>query len=156
MIKKKNAEKIISYQYLMVQLFFTFLLVSILMSSTYHITTGKEFTSRWDDILTFSIGISVILFGLFMSFIFPRKYSREFEEYYRKPLRENPDVKKAIGTLKKVMLLLLIIMSPWTILFIYDLLLYGLRLEDLDIVGILSIFYILLGLGVYFIHLLEK
>jgi hypothetical protein len=47
-------------------------------------------------------------------------------------------------------------MSPWALLFIYDSLQYGLKPEDLDIVGILGIFYVIMGLAIYFIRLLEK
>jgi heme/copper-type cytochrome/quinol oxidase subunit 2 len=155
-IKKKTMEKFVSWQYLMTYFLFVFLMVSIIFSSSYHIITGEEFTHRWDNILTFSIGITVVVFGLFITFIFPRKYPEEFEEYYRKPIRENPEVKKAIGTLKKVILLLLFIMSPWALLFIYDSLQYGLKPEDLDIVGILGIFYVIMGLAIYFMRLLEK
>jgi len=62
-IKKKTMEKFVSWQYLMTYFLFVFLMVSIIFSSSYHIITGEEFTHRWDNILTFSIGITVVYLG---------------------------------------------------------------------------------------------
>ncbi len=101
-MKKRQMEKFIKAQYfLAIFLFLTyfFLIIGQGIFNIYNVEYSIE------DIVVPVIMIGTTVFFFFMSIVFPRLYPTQWEEYYRKPMRENPKVRHGV----KVMLALFIV-----------------------------------------------
>lgn len=157
MVKKKQMEKFVSIQYFLVQFIYILFLSSIMVSGSYYILKGKKLVSFIEDIFALSLIFGLILFGFFMSFIFPRKYPEEFEEYYRKPVKTTPEGKKSMTTLKRILIAFTLLISFFVFDLFYTIYTSGFREINSIYMPTLVLSTFFLGIiGLYFIHLLEK